>query len=166
MKKTIALIYGGRGRERSISMLSAEWLYSTLDKDKYDVLPVYISEAGYWYLAEKSPFSATPMIGAHPTFPINLHGNCGFLSGCGIRAVDAAIPILHGDFGEDGGVQGALETALIPFVGSDATTSAVCIDKAYTKSVAASLGIRTARWITHKKEGSNSPIEAKKLAEW
>ena len=61
--------------------------------------------------------------------------------------VHAAILCLHGDFGEDGSVGGALDVAHIPYVGQDVYSSAVTQDKAYTKCIAEHLGIPTAKWI-------------------
>ena len=147
MKKRIALIFGGEGRERSISLLSARCVSKLLDKNKYEIIPVFISHRGDWYVGAPDPFGALPAAGATPTFPVMLHGSSGLLTSDGIMRIDAAIPLLHGDFGEDGIIQGTLEAAHIPYVGCDVFSSAVCADKAYTKSVASSLGIKTAKWV-------------------
>ena len=145
--KNIALIYGGEGRERDISRASAKSLYELIDKDKYRVIPVFISKEGNWYISESSPFSSLPTKLAHPTFPIRLHGVSGLLSNEKILKIDCAIPILHGDFGEDGIIQGVLRATHIPFIGADVCESAICIDKIYTKYIARATGIATADFL-------------------
>lgn len=147
MKKTVALIYGGEGVEGSISRCSAKNLYSMISKEKYEVIPVFISHGGSWYISDTDPFGALPTRAARPTYPVMLHGRSGLLSEGGIKAVDVAFPTLHGDFGEDGIIQGALDAAHIRYVGCKVGAGALCADKIYTKAVADGLGIRTARWI-------------------
>ena len=140
MKKRVALIYGGEGAERDISKSSAENLYSKIDKNKYDVLSIEILENGNW--------KAVTEDGKYiDTYPVMLCGTSGFLLNGKIRQTDCAIPCLHGDFGEDGVVQGALTLAHIKYVGQDVYASAMTSDKAYSKLAAAHLKIPTADWI-------------------
>lgn len=150
MKKTVALIYGGEGRERDVSVRSAERVWTMIDKARFDVLPVYISTVGSWYLCGREPFGKMPTAGARPTYPVLLHGKSGLLAGDKILPVDIALPVLHGDFGEDGIIQGALEAAHIPYVGCGVAASAVCADKAHAKAVAERLGIPTAKWVCER----------------
>ena len=165
MKKRIALIYGGEGHERTISLLSARCARKLLDKEKYDIVPVFISHRGNWYVDGNDPFGALPQAGATPTFPVMLHGRSGLLISDGIMTLDAAIPLLHGDFGEDGVIQGALEAAHIPYIGCDVFSSAVCADKAYTKSIASSVGISTAKWVVEYGKDEESKRRARHAAE-
>ena len=165
MKKNIALIYGGEGRERGISMLSARQIYALIDKEKYDVIPVYISVNGNWYFPGADPCGNLPTAGASPTYPVRLHGISGFLSGSGILPVSVALPILHGDFGEDGIIQGALETAHIKYVGCKTAVSSVCADKAYVKAIAESLSIKTAKYVIERSSGHEAMKRAEELAE-
>lgn len=139
MKKKVALIYGGEGVERDISKRSAKNLYSLIDKEKYDVLPIEISSDGNW----KAVSEGGKYIN---TYPIMIDGRSGFLLNGEIISVDCAIPCLHGDFGEDGTVQGALTIAHIKYVGQDVYASAMTADKTYAKLAAAHLGIPTAAW--------------------
>ena len=138
-KKTVALISGGEGHEHDISILSAKNLYALIDRSRYDVLDVFIDKDGAWSIREDGRLT--------PTFPTRLGEARGFIYGSRIMGVAAAIPCLHGDFGEDGYVQGALRLAGIPFVGQDVYASALTQDKIYTKFVARSLGIPTADFI-------------------
>ena len=142
-KKRVALIFGGRGLEHPVSVSGAKNLLSLLDGERYETLPLLISESGDFYI--HSPYSTSAP--TNPVCPINRGGRGGVITEGGeFIAIDCAIPLLHGDHGEDGEAQGLLSALRIPFVGSDARASAVCLDKAVTKSVAESLGIPTVPW--------------------
>ncbi len=139
MKKRIALIYGGEGRERKISVESAKSIFRFIDREIYEPIPVHISERGEWFLLSDGE--------EIPTFPIMKNGASGLYTENGVLKIDAAIPILHGDFGEDGKIQGALDTAHIAYVGCGVCAGALTSDKILTKTVADRLGIPTARWV-------------------
>ena len=153
-KKTVALIFGGTGCERDISVLSAKNLYPYFDKGKFRVLPVFIDESGAWLTDAdySSPaldgFISSAKAGkAAYTHPVRLGIKRGFITECGIIECHSAFPMLHGDGGEDGAVQGALRTAGIATVGCDTLSSAVCLDKGFTKAVAESMNIPVVPWI-------------------
>lgn len=131
-KKTVALIYGGEGAEHQVSLMSKDYLWGLIDREKFEVFPVLIDTEGVWW---------------HNTERLALCRG-GFLHEDGKKtAVDAAFPLLHGDLGEDGTVVGALEVSGIPYVGCGVGAGAVCADKAITKMIAERLGIPTVRWI-------------------
>lgn len=125
----VALIWGGRGRECEVSAKGKDHILPLIDKDTYDVLPIFIDKEGRWLACESEVFPH----------------NRGFF--CPERSekyrADCAIPLLHGDWGEDGRVQGALECAAIPYVGCDVSAGAVCRDKAFVKMIAMGLGLPT-----------------------
>ena len=98
-----------------------------------------------------------------PTYPVRISEKSGFILNGEILEVAAAIPLLHGDFGEDGKIQGALSTAHIPFVGCECFSGAVASDKIYSKIIAEHLSVPTVKWVLADKE-STYP-EAKKEAE-
>lgn len=126
-KITVALISGGRGYESEVSLSGRDFVLPILEK-KYRCLPIFIDKAGRWMLDSRQVFPAER----------------GFITEDGERiAADCAIPLLHGDFGEDGSVQGALETARIAYIGCDTVASAVCRDKFFVKGIATGLGIPT-----------------------
>ncbi len=151
--KTVALIFGGEGCEREISILSASELYSMLDCDRYKLIRVRIDPDG-WYIVDGD----RPV----PTFPALLGGEGGlYLSGKILR-IDLAIPILHGDLGEDGVIQGALTAAHVPFVGCGVLAGAVCTDKITAKLYAERLGIPTAKWIYASADDEATVAEAEK----
>ena len=149
-KKRVAVIFGGTGAEHSVSVRSAEYFIRQIDKSKYTPLPIYISKSGKWTLyplAESPKKIENGSAVGITTYPVRLGCKSGFKLPIGTLSVAAAIPILHGVGGEDGSVQGALECAKIPFVGCDCRASALCHNKAYTKTFAEALGIPTLPWI-------------------
>ena len=130
-KLRVLVLFGGRGAEHDVSLMSAKYVRHLLDTDKFLPLPVYITKNGEW------------LYGEEPVTPA-YRGRGGILMRDEFVGVDTALPVLHGDFGEDGVVQGALENAKIPYVGCDVTAGALCSDKAFTKSIARELMIDTA----------------------
>ncbi|MBR2342775.1 MAG: D-alanine--D-alanine ligase [Clostridia bacterium] len=143
---TLAIIYGGRGAEHDISRRSAEYLISLAEKKRgIRLLRVLIDRAGEWFIEDGA--------NRRPTYPVRLLGRSGLFLDGKIIAVDAALPVLHGDFGEDGSVQGALECAGITYAGSGVFGSAAALDKCHTKIVAERLGIPTVEWVEVHTEG-------------
>jgi len=153
MKRTVALIFGGEGVEHQISEASARNIASLIDTDTYDLLLVGITRCGEWYIyngtRDKIENGAWQKDKKHlvKTYPVKLGGESGFLSDGKIIPVCCAIPCLHGNFGEDGIIQGALTAAHINYVGQDIYASASTSDKSYTKLAAEYLRIPTARYI-------------------
>ena len=154
MKYSVALIFGGEGCEHSVSRISAKNLSTLIDRSKYSLIRVFISEKGEWFIEYSGSLS--------PAFPTMMSGVGGLISEGRFIPIDVAIPALHGDLGEDGVIVGALRTAHIPFIGCDTASSAVCADKILTKSVADALNIPTAKWIFSSEE---DPSIAKARAE-
>ncbi len=150
-RKTVALIFGGEGREHDISVMGADFIAGELEKADLSVLKVLIRKNGEWCISQSRIASCKDMDGGKaelmPTYPIRLGGECGFLTDTKITPVSAALPLLHGELGEDGVVQGALRCAGIPCIGCDTVCGALGIDKAFTKLVASDAGIPVARGI-------------------
>ena len=132
-KIRVALIWGGRGRESEVSERGKNHILPLFDENTYRVMPIFIDKEGRF------------MISGREVIP---HDRGFFCPEDNERYdVDCAIPLLHGDFGEDGRVQGALDCANISYVGCDSVAGAVCRDKAFVKTVADSLGIPTLPFI-------------------
>ena len=137
-KKNILLLYGGEGREHDVSVSGAKFLLSVIDRKRYNPIPILITRSGLW----RTPWRK--YLAVHP----KRRGKRGALSTRdGDIPIDCAFPLLHGDFGEDGKIQGALDTLGIPYVGCTPTAGGVCSDKILTKEIARSLGIPTAHSI-------------------
>ncbi len=156
MQKRIALLYGGEKSEHNVSVKGYEYLYRLINDGTYEIMPVYVDESGEWHLTIRGKDTVT-----YPTKRLggSLYTVYGFIK------IDAAIPLLHGSGGEDGKVQGALEYCGIPYVGSEVSASAVCIDKVYTKILADSLGIPTLKHIAFKRNESISETFARCISE-
>lgn len=140
-KYRIALIFGGEGEEREISLAGARFVCPLINREKYEVVPTFITKRGEWLVLPDTETLEEFAIGS-PASLTGLSGG-GFIGDFGFLKIDCAIPLLHGSFGEDGRIQGALECAHIPYVGSDVSAGAVAMDKAFTKTLVASLGIPT-----------------------
>lgn len=139
MKYNVALIYGGEGFEHDISVKSAKNLAALIDKSKYSVVFVFISKTGEWFIEDTDR--------KIPTFPAYFSGKGGLFAAGALIPIDVAIPVLHGNVGEDGVITGALRASHIKFVGCDVLAGAVCADKIITKMLADALKIPTAEWI-------------------
>lgn len=111
---TVAVLAGGRSSEHEVSISSARAVREGLRAAGHEVLWVEIARDGTWR-HDGQPLSVTPA--------------------SGLLAADVVFPVLHGPFGEDGTVQGFLETIDVPYVGAGVAASAVCLDKVLFKEV-------------------------------
>ncbi|HWX95289.1 MAG TPA: D-alanine--D-alanine ligase family protein [Solirubrobacteraceae bacterium] len=117
---TVAVLAGGRSSEHDVSLSSGEAVRAGLLAAGHDVIPVEIGRDGAWRSGGER-LSVTPA--------------------AGLLGADVAFPVLHGPFGEDGTVQGLLETLEVPFVGAGVAASAVCLDKVLFKQLMSANGI-------------------------
>ena len=132
-KKKLMLLFGGVSSEHEVSRTSAASVLEHINADNYEVIKVGITKEGRWMRTEADPESIAD--GSWENLESN--DDVYLLPGGGFagRDVDVVFPLLHGRNGEDGRMQGFLAIAGIPFVGSDSTASAACMDKAITKAV-------------------------------
>ncbi len=137
----VAVLAGGRSSEHEISLASARSVVEALDPDRYETRVIEIGRDGAWALP---PTPGAPALSsAGGTLPIPTAA-----APAALGAVDVVLPILHGPFGEDGTVQGLLELAGVPYVGSGVAASALCMDKDLFKAVLRDRGIPVAPNIT------------------
>ncbi len=139
MAKTRMLVLcGGRSEEHEVSLLSARSLIAALHGSDIEATALVITRAGRWLTPGESRRALSD--GKAPTGgALTLH------SAHVAEEYDVVFPLLHGPFGEDGTVQGLLEMAGLPYVGSGVLASALCMDKVMAKAVLASRGIRQVR---------------------
>ena len=143
-KKTrVGLIFGGRSGEHEVSLRSARSVMAAIDHIKYEVVPIGITKEGHWTLSEVELLEA----GDEPLQPAALLGDPSQRALMQVRhegdrvtlpnvaELDLIFPILHGPYGEDGTMQGLLELANLPYVGSGVVGSAVAMDKVIFKKV-------------------------------
>lgn len=154
MKIAVAVLFGGKSVEHEISVISAVQAMGYLDKEKYELVPVYITKAGKMYTGEKlTKIENFKNINAllaecRQVVMTNLDGRCVLLPypmklgyKKHIKAIDVALPIVHGTNVEDGALQGFLKTLDVPFAGCDVLASAVGMDKHVMKLVFQDAGI-------------------------
>lgn len=151
LKKKIIILFGGNSSEHLISCKSARSILENIDKDVYEVIPVVISKDNLWYLYEDD-YSLVENWEEQKISKIE--NIISFL-----KNVDVVFPIIHGNTGEDGKLQGLFELFDIKYVGSDVLTNAICMDKVYTKTILESHGVPTAPYITINKKDYNKNIE-------
>ncbi len=147
MTKRVAIICGGRSSEHEISCISAGGVLSAIDRNQYQPVLIGISKGGKWFvLGEDTSLSikdgVLPVIPDAGT-PVSLDAT-GFVSEGKNLNIDLVFPLLHGPYGEDGTIQGLLEMADIPYVGSGVLASAVAMDKSFAKPIFAAHGIKVA----------------------
>ncbi|GGW98821.1 D-alanine--D-alanine ligase family protein [Streptomyces chryseus] len=180
-KPRVAVVFGGRSSEHSISVVTAGAVLRAIDREKYDVLPIGITTDGRWALTADEP---DRMAIADRTLPsveslaestdggVVLSVDPGnrevVLSEPGsvpkaLGEVDVVFPMLHGPYGEDGTLQGLLELSGVPYVGSGVLSSAVGQDKEYMKRVFVSFGLPVGPYeVIRPREWENDPSAARK----
>lgn len=145
-KPTILLLYGGESPEHAVSIMSAANVAKAIDTEKYDVLYGFITKNGEWHLLDS--FQKEPNIVESKNITLVPAERSVITSGGEMLRVDAVFPVLHGENGEDGTIQGLCRVAHIPVVGCSLEPSAVCIDKYMTKLVvASSADVNVVPWV-------------------
>ena len=141
--------------EHEVSLRSAESVLNNLNPDKYNIVPVGITKEGDWFLYGGTDYSKLPTgqwlqhegNRRAAISPIRGQGLLSFEGDCVVREhLDVVFPVLHGENGEDGAMQGLLQLAGIPYVGPHVSASAVSMDKTLTKLVMDHVGIPQAKW--------------------
>ncbi len=162
----VLLLFGGRSAEHDVSRVTAVAVAKALDPARYDVIPVAITTDGRWLFADeaqrmieqgpKALPAALPVSG-EPVSDLGdlvARGDLGTLEEASARSalddVDVVLPLLHGPYGEDGTVQGLLELAGLPYIGSGVTGSAVGMDKIVMKRSFEACGLPIARYATFR----------------
>ena len=156
MKKlSVCVLFGGMSPEHAVSLRSAEAVLNNIDHNKYNVFPVGITTDGDWILFGGRDYSMLPS-GQWQTYsknrraaisPVRGQGLLSFEGDCVVRErIDVVFPVLHGENGEDGAMQGLLKLAGIPYVGPHVAASAVAMDKTLTKLVVDHAGVPQAAW--------------------
>ncbi len=155
MKKLrVCVIFGGRSGEHEVSLVSANSVMNALDQNRYEIIPVGITKSGRWISGGQamrllksgedakhsmtiiSPDPNEQRLVAHAPEAIRFEQKASLE-----EKIDVVLPVLHGPFGEDGTVQGLLELANLPYVGSGVLGSAVCMDKVVQKALCRQAGI-------------------------
>lgn len=154
-KLNVCVLFGGMSPEHDVSLRSAESVLNNMDPEKYNLFPVGITKEGDWILYTGTDYSLLPS-GEWSHYPGNRRatispvrgqGLLSFEGDCVVREmIDVVFPVLHGENGEDGAMQGLLQMAGIPYVGPHVAASAVSMDKTLTKLVVDHAGVTQAAW--------------------
>jgi D-alanine-D-alanine ligase len=157
-KIRVAVVFGGRSAEHAVSCASAGLVLGGIDRDRYDVVPIGITQDGRWVLTSGDPArlalttGSVPSVDAVATPGVSVTPAAGpgggalvFSGPAAVPAelgqVDVVLPLLHGTYGEDGTIQGLLEMAGIRYAGAGVLASAAGMDKEYSKLLFAARGL-------------------------
>ena len=154
-KLNVCVLFGGVSPEHAVSLRSAESVLNNMDAEKYNIYPVGITRDGRWLRFGSNDYSLLPG-GAWENCPENRAAAISPVRGQGLltfegdcvvqEQIDVVFPVLHGENGEDGAMQGLLQLAGIPYVGPHVSASAVSMDKTLTKLVADQAHVPQAAW--------------------
>ena len=151
----LCVLFGGISPEHEVSLRSAESVLNHLNHDKYDIYPVGITKEGQWLYFPGTDYARLPANtwrdapGVCPAAISPVRGQGLLLwreNGVEAVPIDCVFPVLHGENGEDGSIQGLMQIAGIPCVGPGVSASASCMDKTLTKLIVSETDVRQANW--------------------
>ncbi|MGN1271760.1 MAG: D-alanine--D-alanine ligase family protein [Lactobacillus sp.] len=167
-KIQVGLIFGGNSSEYEVSIVSGHNIYKAIDKDKFDVHPIWITNEGYFANEEES-FKVLEDPSYQVKNPHKVHNISNLIELENLPEIDVFFPIVHGNLGEDGVLQGLFRLMNKPFVGDDVLAAAVTMDKEFTKILAQKVGVPVADWISIKRfeydDKNNDKLDYEKVAE-
>ena len=147
-KKKLGVIFGGMSTENEVSVVSAQSILNNLDREKYEVFPIYIDKQGNWFkyieTDEKREFGEEVK---------NIEKIDNIIEY--LKKLEIIFPVLHGLYGEDGTIQGLFELLKIPYVGCKVLASSVGMDKVYTKIVFEKAGLNQTPYVYVRKYKEN-----------
>lgn len=147
-KKRLGVIFGGTSTEHEVSIVSGTSVIKNLNKEKYEIYPIYIDKAGEWF--EFKPENKTYKVGDEIVGTKKIENIWNYL-----KTMDILFPVLHGLQGEDGTIQGMFELLKIPYVGTRVLGSSVCMDKVYSKIIFEKAKLNQAKYVYIRKYNEN-----------
>lgn len=146
-KLKLGVIFGGMSTEHDVSITSGTSVIKNLDKEKYEIYPIYIDKNGKWFEYTKKIEEIDVLeVGEEIKEKMHISNPIEYLQEC-----DIIFPVLHGLYGEDGTIQGLLELLKKPYVGCKVLSSSICMDKVYAKIIFDKAQIEQAKYIYVKK---------------
>ena len=169
-KLRVGIVFGGRSVEHEVSIASATAIRDALDPELYETTLIAISHEGRWHIGAPGMLPASVVQGEEVTLPAVPGSRQLRPAGGGepTAELDVIVPIVHGSGGEDGTLQGFLEMAGIPYVGSGVLGSAVQMDKDVAKQLLAAAGIPVVPWVTvraHELARDETAVAERAIAE-
>lgn len=125
-KKKLGVIFGGMSTENEVSVMSAQSVLKNLDREMYEIYPIYIDKNGIWWEVTQKE---------------KIENEVKYL-----KELDVIFPVLHGLYGEDGTIQGLFELLKLPYVGCHVLASSVGMDKVYSKVVFDKAGLKQTKY--------------------
>lgn len=141
-KIKLGVIFGGMSTENEVSCISGASVIKHLNKEKYNVFPIYIDKIGNWYKVKLEDIEKSEELENKD----HIENITEYL-----KQMDVIFPVLHGLYGEDGTIQGLFELLKIPYVGCGVLASSVGMDKVYTKLIFEKAHINQAKYIYIRK---------------
>jgi len=147
-KLKLAVIFGGMSTEHDVSIVSGMSILKNLDKENYNIYPIYINKEGMWFkYIPDSKEMENIKVGDKISNIEKIENPIEYL-----RQMEYVFPVLHGLYGEDGTIQGLLELIKVPYVGCKVLASSISMDKAYTKIIFEKAGLNQAKYVYIKEE--------------
>jgi D-alanine-D-alanine ligase len=148
-RQVVGVLFGGRSGEHPISIRSSQFVCESLDRERFQPILVGIDRGGGWHLLDEEEYwtieSEVGPAAGRLVVPVPSAGRCGLLDPQrpldALPALDLVFPVLHGPYGEDGTIQGLLDTFDAPYVGVGVLAAALCMDKDLCKRVLRDAGI-------------------------
>ena len=155
--KSVAVLFGGKSVEHDISILSGVMVLNSIDKTKFNPIPVYIDKTGEWFSGEKlfdlDEYKKLETKKLKNVCIVQGQNALYYVKNKKLKKIDnifCAVNCLHGERGEDGCLAGLLKMSNIPLTSSDVLPSAISMDKSFTKIALKGLGVPTLKSITVK----------------
>ena len=135
--KKLGVIFGGMSTEDKVSCISGASVIENLNKEKYEVFPIFIDKNGNWFKVEITEENKLKMGNKEQIENVFTY----------LKQMDLIFPVLHGLYGEDGTIQGLLELLKVPYVGCGVLASSVGMDKVYTKIIFDKANIKQSKYV-------------------
>ncbi len=159
-KLNIVVLFGGKSTEHDVSCMSAYNILNAIDKTKYEISIIGITKDGEWLYFDGDISSVRDGDWEDFTVPAGITPNDGFFKTVDEKSIripcDVAVPAMHGGYCEDGRLQGMFDMCGIKYVGPGCTSSALCMDKFYTKLTASYIGVPIADFYLADRYGFSS----------
>ncbi len=146
MKKRVGLLFGGMSAEHEVSIRSAKAVYKNTDKEKFEMIPIYISKQGLWSVQDPDAFDSNVFSEESFYSFLPWDSNSKKKIDC-----DIYFPVLHGPNGEDGKVQALIELSGKPLVGANSLGSALAMDKTIAKKLFKDAGLNIVKYLSFSK---------------
>ena len=150
-KLKLGVIFGGVSTEHEVSIVSGTSVIKNLNKEKYEIIPIYLSKEGNWFYYDKKVENIEILQVGDKIKEVKPIENPIQL----LKSLDIAFPVLHGLYGEDGTIQGLLELLKVKYVGCRVLSSSVCMDKVYAKIIFEKAKLTQASYIYIKVHNGN-----------